>query len=105
MINPMKRSVSVSALLLAIVVSGCATVTISPVDEPKLTSAPSYENSMDFFFWGLTPEANEVNVDDICAGSGVRQMQAQTTFEDGLFSFITLGIFSPRTVKVWCEEV
>jgi hypothetical protein len=90
--------------LVALVLSGCASVTITPSDEPKLTSAPTYERSLDFYFWGLSPDWQEVNVDDVCYGSSVRQMQAQTTFEDGLFGAITLGIFAPRTVKVWCEE-
>lgn len=93
----------VATACLAVVMAGCATVTITPADEPKLTSAPTYENSMSFFFWGLTPDVQEVNVNDVCAGQGVRQMQAQTTFEDGLFGALTFGIFAPRTVKIWCE--
>ncbi|EAR08196.1 Bor family protein [Reinekea blandensis] len=100
-------SKSKSALLcagLGIFLSGCASVTISPVDAPKLTSTPTYEQRMDFFFWGLTPDVQQVSVNDVCVGTGVRQMQAQTKLEDGIFTVITLGIFSPRSVKVWCEE-
>lgn len=93
-----------STSLCTLLLSGCASVTITPSDEPKLTSMPTYEQSLDFYFWGLSPDWQEVNVDDVCYGSGVRQMQAQTTFEDGLFGAITLGIFAPRTVKVWCDE-
>lgn len=89
---------------LAIFLSGCASVTISPVDAPKLTSEPTYEERMDFYFWGLSPDAQQVEVNNVCAGTGVRQMQAQTKLEDGIFTVITLGIFSPRSVKVWCEE-
>ena len=93
---------ALSAVVAAGLISGCATVTISPKDQAKLESTPDYENSLDFFFWGLAPAENEVAVDEIC-GSEPRQMQAQTTFVDGLIGGLTLGIYAPRTVKVWCE--
>lgn len=99
-----KGKAAITSAGLALVLSGCATVTISPVDAPKLSSAPTYEQRMDFFFWGLSPDVQQVQVDEVCVGSGVRQMQAQTKLEDGIFTVITLGIFSPRSVKVWCEE-
>ncbi|MGY8876101.1 MAG: Bor/Iss family lipoprotein, partial [Pseudoalteromonas sp.] len=28
----------------------------------------------------------------------------QQTFSDGALSLITLGIYSPHTIKVWCQE-
>lgn len=93
----------VATAALCVVMTGCASVTISPDGKSKLSSEPNYQNTENFYFWGLTPDVNEVNVTDICAGEDVRQMQAQTTFVDGLLGAITLGIYSPRSVKVWCE--
>ena len=93
----------VGGVVFAVALTGCASVTITPNGEQKLTSEPTYESSEAFYFWGLTPDVKEVNVSDICPGNGVRQMQAQNTFMDGLLGAVTFGIYAPRSVKVWCE--
>jgi len=31
-------------------------------------------------------------------------MQSQQTFADGALGLVTLGIYAPHTVKVWCEQ-
>lgn len=99
----MKRPFMAAAVLSSVLMAGCATVTATPEGQPKLASTPQFEQTQSFFFWGLTPERNTVDVAEVCAGSGVRQIQTQSTFEDGLFSVVTLGIYSPRTSRVWCE--
>ena len=96
------RYMAVSVLSCALM-AGCATVTATPNGQAKLASTPQFEQTQSFFFWGLTPERNTIDVAQVCQGAGVRQLQTQSTFEDGLFSFITLGIYSPRTARVWCE--
>lgn len=99
-----KSKALLSSVMLAVALSGCASVTISPPEEPKLTSAADFEESQDFFFWGLTPEKAEVDAVSVCDGNDIAQMQAQTTVPNALLTIITLGIYSPRTAKVWCEE-
>lgn len=99
-----KSKAMLSSLVLAVALSGCASVTISPPEEPKLTTEADHQESLNFFFWGLTPENHKVDVMESCNGKDVAQMQAQTTVPNGLLTIITLGIYSPRTAKVWCEE-
>ena len=82
--------------------ASCATVTIHPTPHQKLTAAPSHTQSLDFFFWGLVGE-HHVDVKQICNDAKVIQMQSQRKFADNLLSFVTLGIYSPRTINVWCE--
>jgi len=84
--------------------SGCYSVTLRPQGETKLISAPTKETSYDFFFWGL---AKKYNLDGkaLCpaAASTVRQIQIQNSLVDGLLTVITLGIYAPRSVSVWCN--
>lgn len=91
-----------TALALATVLAGCSTVTIHPKDSPKFSSAPTYEDSRPFYLGGLVGE-ERVDVKEVCANQDVKQMQSQQTFTDGLLTVVTLGIYAPHTVKVWCE--
>jgi len=54
-----------------------------------------------FWFWGLTP-TQEVDLQAICP-TGVAAIEEETTFADGLLSFVTLGIYSPRTSLYYCR--
>lgn len=61
------------------------------------------EESKSFFFWGLAGE-HSIDVNGVCQGKPAQQMQTQTTFLDGLLGGITLGIYAPRSAKVWCAS-
>jgi hypothetical protein len=89
---------SISALLM----SGCSTVTIRPQGGEKLRTAPTYSDSKAFFLFGKIG-THHIDVKEICGERKVAQMQTQGTFLDGFLGFITLGIYAPRTAKVWCE--
>lgn len=97
----MKRT-SIVLLVAAVVMTACATVTITPEGQPKTAADPSFQETQSFFLWGLVPASQTIDVVEICP-DGVRQMQAQTTFVNGLLGGLTFGIYSPRTAKVWCE--
>lgn len=90
--------------LTLILTSGCSTVTISPKGVTKYSTEPTYEDSKKFYLLGLVGE-NDVDVKDICGNRPVRQIQTQDTFLDSFLTIITLTIYSPRTVKVWCGKV
>ncbi len=92
-----------SVLLLALVLSACSSVTIQPEQIAKLSSQPTYHDSRHFFLWGLIGE-ERVNVKQICGENKVLQMQSQQTLADGALGLITLGIYSPHSVKVWCDS-
>lgn len=91
------------ALLATLIISSCSTVTISSQDNYKTSVEPSYQRSYPFFLFGLAGE-KELDVVEICQGKMPKQMQTQMTFIDGFLQVITLGIYSPRTVKLWCEN-
>ena len=95
------KKLMVASLLVAL--AGCSSVTIQPERVTKLTTKPTYQNSRPFFLWGLVGE-QRVDVKAVCGNNKVVQMQSQATFGDGALSLITLGIYSPHTVKVWCDS-
>ena len=89
-------------LLFCLILASCSTVTISPSNGGKISSPPAYESSEPFFISGLIGEAR-VNTSSICGDREVLQMQSQQTFIEGFVSGLTLGLYSPHTVKVWCK--
>ncbi|TKB44633.1 Bor family protein [Thalassotalea mangrovi] len=89
--------------LVSIMLTGCSTITIQPEQTAKYSSEPTYEESKHFFLWGIVGE-HRVNVTEICGNREVIQMQSQQTFVEGVLGLITLGIYSPHSVKVWCSE-
>jgi hypothetical protein len=81
----------------------CAKVTIKPEGGEKIATPPTFEQSKTYLWWGLSGE-HTINVMEVCQGKGVEQFQSQFTFMDGLKGAITLGIWSPKTARVWCTE-
>ena len=39
----------------------------------------------------------------VCPG-GVSQMEVEQTAADGAFHYLTFGMYSPQTVRVWCQR-
>ena len=96
-----------SALAVVIVMavlgaSGCATVTITSSASEKLSTPPTYEQRKPFFMAGLIRN-HSIDVKAICGERLVVQMQTQDTFVDRLLAMVTLGVYTPRTARVWCS--
>lgn len=91
-----------AALIAAVMLSACATVTVRPEGGTKVADKPDYAASKNYFFWGLAGE-HTIDVTKICGDQGVEQFQSQHTFMNGFLGGITLGIYSPKTAKVWCN--
>jgi hypothetical protein len=94
---------TVFLLLITSVTAGCSTVTIRPSGGNKDSSRPDFVDSAPFYLGGLIGK-HKVNVNEVCEGNEVTQMQTTFTSYDWFLSVITFSIYRPRTVKVWCEE-
>lgn len=92
----------IPALIAAFLLAGCATVTIRPDGGPKVADLPDYQETKNYFFWGLAGE-HTVDVTDICGARDVEQVQSQMTFMNGFLGTLTFGLYAPRTAKVWCD--
>jgi len=88
---------------LAFIFASCANVTVRPDGGGRTSSVPDVSESTDFFLWGLAPGSMEIDLSKHCGGSEPSQFQAQTTFLDGLLGAITLGIYAPRSYRIWCN--
>lgn len=95
------------------VLGGCGHVTIqpdsnSPVRDKQVVatvhdSSPSYTGKRNYYWLGLVGE-HHVNVKEICSSKRVLQMQSMRSFSDASYALLSLGIYTPMTVKVWCES-
>ena len=83
--------------------TGCANVNVRTDNMPEVNTAPTFEESYSFWWWGIEGEY-EVNVREVCLGKGVEQMQTVATFNDALITLATLGIYSKRSARVWCKD-
>ncbi|MBN2694138.1 Bor family protein [bacterium] len=97
----MKRGWLVLMLIFMMFVSACKTVTITEGDLEEITTDPTYESSESFFIFGIIGESH-VYVNQQCP-KGVFQVQTRMSFVDGLLGLITVGIYSPKTVRLWCK--
>jgi hypothetical protein len=85
------------------VLSSCSSVTIRTDQEKKNRSVPTFQKRFNYYWWGLKGEY-KVNVREACAGKPVEQMQSVYTTSDFIYGLLSLGIYSPRTARVWCNE-
>lgn len=95
----MRRVLIAGALMLSL--AGCSTVTIRPDGTSRLGTEPTHQMTYDYYFWGLAGE-HRVDVQAVCGDRPVRQIQAQDTFENRVLTVITLGIYAPRSARIWC---
>ena len=63
------------------------------------------EKTKDFYFWGMTPEHPEFNLQDEAQGLGIFNpsyvtVEQNYTFSNVLYTLITLGLYCPVTYKV-----
>lgn len=91
------------AIVLMITLAGCSSVTIRTDSQREASAPPSFEQRYTYWWWGLKGEYS-VNVREVCRGNPVEQMQAVHSIVDTFSALFTLGIYSPRTARVWCEE-
>jgi hypothetical protein len=96
----MKKLMLASLLLIF---AGCSTVTMNPKGIAKLETEPTYQKSLPFFLSGVIGEKT-VDVKETCGSKPVQQIQTQATFLDSFLNIVTLTIYSPRTVKIWCAK-
>lgn len=96
----MKRSSRIAILVVTALLAGCyhQVVQTGRAPGPVVVSHPWTAT----WLWGLVP-AEEINVTSQCP-SGVATVETQQSFLNGLVGGLTLGIYTPRDVKVTCAS-
>ena len=70
--------------------------------ELKIIAKPSKVINRKFYFFGLYPWVEKINLTEICEGRTVSLMQTQMTWKDFLTGVATFGVIFPKTAKIWC---
>lgn len=82
--------------------SGCATQSfdINPAVSPL--SEPNLEESQVFFVEGVGQSA-VIDAAEVCGGAqNIARVETERNALDSVFSFLTGGIYTPRTARVYC---
>ena len=63
---------------------------------------PAYEGLQHYAFWGLA-QTRSVNPEEVCGVDGVSGIETGYSFFNFLIDFWTLGIYTTRTYKIYCD--
>ena len=92
-----------AALVAVSLLAGCANQRFNVASTLPANPAAKSEESQTFFIGGIGQQAS-VDAAKACGGaakvSGVAVEQAPV---DVLFSIVTLGVYTPRTARVYCN--
>lgn len=83
------------AMVCLAFVLGCARTSAQPADAPRSHWVPGY-------FFGLYGKA-ELDVRDDCPLSGAREVRIGGTWTTILATIATLGLYTPREVRITCQ--
>lgn len=65
---------------------------------------PKYEGTLNYYVFGNFPHTKTLDVKEICGAKQFKQAYIDHSLGQAFISFFTLGIYTPRTAKVWCDE-
>lgn len=94
------RGIIVFALLL----SSCVSTKTTIGDHSIKGLKPVYEDYFDGYLLGWAGEDDQINLNEVCLDQKPFGFQKTYSFQDGFFALISLGIYTPYTVRVWCGE-
>lgn len=66
---------------------------------------PQYSEWLNFYVFGLVPSKKTISVSDVCAGKSFRQAYVSNGLWQGTLTLLTVGLYSPRTIEVWCGPI
>ena len=89
-------------VVMMFVVTGCATQTYFL---NKGSQSELRDQKMQHFFINGIAQKKEIDAAQVCGGANkVMKVESHQRFVDGLLSVVTLGIYTPRTAKVYCSS-
>lgn len=98
----MKKLFTSLLLGTSLFLSACSTQTAYL--QKKSPALPTYEDSQSFFFWGIGQE-KVVNAVEVCKSEDkIAKVESEWTAPNIILSTITLGIYFPRTARVYCNK-
>jgi len=100
----MNRTIQIScAIVLAALLSGCLKTSVS-FSSTSTGVTPEFEESQSFFLYGIVPDEITLSSSDVCRSGEISRLETRTTGLDGFLNIITFGIYTPKTLRVWCKS-
>jgi hypothetical protein len=91
-----------TALIAAFVLVGCANQRFNVAGETAV--APTAKRRKPSFFVSGIGQKQTIDAAKVCGGAAkVEGVAVEHTFMDGLLGFVTFGIYTPRTARVYCK--
>ncbi len=103
------RRVTRAARLLVLttviaLMSACANQVVV-VNKQFARDVPSIEEVQHFFFWGWGAVEKNNNPVTVCgATQNIVRIERSYQPTDALFTLLTLGIYMPQTVRIYCRK-
>jgi Bor protein len=94
------KKLAIAAIVLSL--TGCA---IQRFDvRPDAQNAPTHDNSQTFWVAGIG-QSEEIDAAKVCGGAAkVQRVETQMTAGNVGMTILTVGIYSPRQVRVYCTR-
>lgn len=94
----MKKLLLVATAALAL--TGCAVQRFDV--QPATQDAAAYNDSQSFWVYGVG-QTEEIDAAKVCGGAKkVQRVETQVTAANAALIFVTLGIYAPRQIRVFC---
>ena len=93
------------ATALALLITGCAQQTFTVQNKPAAAVAPEETITHHFFVSGIGQKKLSDAPKFVAAQKMLLKTETQQTSVNGLFGFITLGIYTPLEARVYCSHI
>jgi hypothetical protein len=94
------KKLAIAAIVLSL--TGCATQRFDVRSDTQ--NAPTQDNSQSFWVGGIG-QSEEIDAGKVCGGGAkVQRVETQMTAGNVALTILTLGIYSPRQVRVYCSR-
>lgn len=90
---------------LVLMLSACGSdhvIRFNLSQQQNVETKPSYEGRSHFFFWGMW-QKTDYNLDNLCPMRGVKTIDTYWTFYDSLMGGLTMGIYAPESLAIYCN--
>ena len=87
-------------IFIITVFTNCSKVTYQIIDK-EINVEPIKVNAS-FFLYGVFQTENK-DVKNICNGKTIYKIQDYYSFLDNVLTIVTLGIYDPKTILVYCN--
>src|SRR5688572_22078937 len=98
-----KTMIKLGSYALFLSLASCMSTSLVLDQNWKPTVKPTYIDYLDSYWFGFQGQPS-ISVQKVCMDQKPLAVQRIKTGEDVFLSAITLGIYTPSTVKVWCGE-